>query len=235
MSPFAVIPAADMSQTHARADLLRAMCDAAQRGHVDVVCQTLSALGFEPQPGVESAGNGRAVDNLSASERSLMHLSVRLALQNDWDQVAAAIVARAPDGLACFQFERYCPRERSVVDTAAFCGSASTLNALLSLKTDIDAHFLASSTQWAAFNGQLGVVRILLRHRADPNTPRFWETPLYYAAQHGHTAVVKCLLAHKAENCKTALPAAVLGGHNTTAALLRRYLANMEARNTSGT
>jgi len=237
-----------MSQTHARADLLRAMCDAAQRGHVDVVCQTLSTLGFEPrpevepQPGVgplEAANNGRAVDNLNGQERSVLHLSVRLALWNDWDQVVAAFVARAPDGLECFQFARHSrPRGNSVVDMAVSHGSASTVNSLL--KMGIGDPFLAARFQSAAYDGHLDVVRVILRHNGDPNTRLHLgcSAPLYWAASQGHKSVVKCLLAHKASqhggtafdcnNPNPALSAAVKHGFTAIAALLRRSCAKIK-------
>lgn len=53
---------------------------------------------------------------------------------------------------------------------------------------------------WAAGYGQLGSVKLLLKHGANPNFKGpHRETPLHFSAAHGHHDVVKLLLNNNAD------------------------------------
>lgn len=90
-----------------------------------------------------------------------------------------------------------------------------------------------STLHWAASNGGLESVKLLLNYGADPNAISYHGTPLHFAAINGHTKVVKLLIDHgvyvdELDYRKwTPLHAAAFRGHRKVVELLLDHGANI--------
>lgn len=94
---------------------------------------------------------------------------------------------------------------------------------------------------FAASDGHVPVVEILLRHKAAVNAPdRYRRTPLSFAAGNGHKAVVELLLKNGAAidfkdfESRTPLLYAVVNGHQSVVELLLQENAFVDPRNRLG-
>jgi Ankyrin repeats (3 copies) len=135
------------------------------------------------------------------------------------------------------------------VVSAAKTGDVATLKRLLEGGGDpnsSDANAL-TALNWAAYNGYLAAVELLVQHRADINAhgnAHQW-TPLMNAAAEGHIDIASYLVAHGANvnaldaDGSTALDYAFAKNHSVTAAFLKShgakgvtngYVANPEAQ-----
>ena len=83
---------------------------------------------------------------------------------------------------------------------------------------------------WAAKEGHIKIVELLLKHNADVNIKdKYGRTALFWASARGYTETTELLLKHRADvNAKnkqgeTALTWAIKKGHTETVNLLRSY------------
>ena len=87
----------------------------------------------------------------------------------------------------------------------------------------------------AAYDGDTDQVRALLEQGADPNGRTFkGRSALSEAAVKGHTAIVELLLEHGAEPTGWAMERSRANGHEDTAKLIERHLAEEEAQDEAG-
>jgi uncharacterized protein len=121
----------------------------------------------------------------------------------------------------------------SPVVVAAKSGDAATLNRLLDDGADPNSHDADALTalNWAAYNGYLAAVQILIQHHANIDShgnQRQW-TPLMNAAAEGHIDVVSFLVGHGADvnahssDGLSSLDYAILKNHAKTAAFLKSH------------
>lgn len=121
----------------------------------------------------------------------------------------------------------------SPVVVAAKTGDAATLKRLLDGGADPNSHDADALTalNWAAYNGYLAAVQILVQHHADIDShgnQSQW-TPLMNAAAQGHIDVVSFLVGHGADiNAHSSdglspLDFAILQNHAKTATFLRSH------------
>ena len=115
---------------------------------------------------------------------------------------------------------------------ASYFGSAQLVAALIEMKCyDLNGGDYCGRTPltWAAWNGQEGVVKMLLgRAEVNPDQPdEGGRTPLIYATKEGHGEVVKMLLGrgevnpdHPDEGGRTPLMYAVMEGHGEAVKML---------------
>ena len=109
-----------------------------------------------------------------------------------------------------------------------------------------DANPIRRPMHFAASNGNIELLKLLIEHGADPKAPSRTDigvTPAYMAAQEGHAGCVELLLKHNADpnqartdDGTTPVHAAVLEGHTECVELLLKHNADPnQARTDNGT
>ena len=191
---------------------------AASKGYLEIVEMLLE---FNAQP-----------DELSVNAYGYLVAPLYLASKNGYAEIVKILLQKKADSNKYREY-RYAETKRTWAYTFDEKGNTKRYPTT----TTVTHHKKLDNPLYIAIqNGHLGVVKLLLKHKAKPFFKYLGEAPIHLAAK-GKTHIAKLLLEYKAsleaknKNGKTPLEIAINLGYLKTAELFLKYGAQLNPRN----